>query len=166
MIATIRSPVIATSAGRPGAPVPSTTSASVISRSVGTAVSGESSRTQKNVRTTSTTIGSAASGSSITGITFHLSKAVQGWETPSRSSSPIMIGAGRCGSQRTKPCWSLSAVTVRPSRRLRRRPRVARSSQLHLGQPQVVRADPACRRRPAPAPVRAGCSPAPSRAAR
>src|SRR6478609_10484991 len=39
VIATIRSPVIATSAARPGAPVPSTTRASVISRSVGTAVS-------------------------------------------------------------------------------------------------------------------------------
>ena len=44
--------------------------------------------TQKHVATAPITRGSAASGSSITATTLHLSKAVHGWESPRRTTSP------------------------------------------------------------------------------
>ncbi len=72
-IATMRPPSTATSASTPGAPVPSRTVAPR-DQQVGHA--------QKKVRTRSTTTGSAASGSSTTGISPHLSNAVHGWERP------------------------------------------------------------------------------------
>ena len=131
-MATIRPPSTATSARTPGAPVPSSTVAPVISRSV------IRIRRQKKVRTRSTTTGSSASGSSTTGISPHLSNAVHGCDRPTPqlvADRPPALRRRSAGSRAGRSAWS----TVIPSAFSDRLTVRARPDQLWLGQVLVER---------------------------
>src|SRR5690625_1123928 len=72
---------------------------------------------QNTVRTASTTWFSP----SRTGIRDHLSKTVQGWDSPNSITSPTR-NSGASSARSRNPWWSLSSTTLTPSPTGRRRP--------------------------------------------